>query len=453
MVAILALAVISYVCVIEYNMSLEEEVNSEVISVLDLNNIDIANISLTNSEGYFSFTKDQDIWTYDGDASFPLDVTYIDSILSSTTPLLAVRLLEDNLENISEYGLEVPSYKIVFTDIQGEETIVSIGDLNPVSGNYYAYTSLEDKVYMIDSTLVSCLSHGLYDMVMYDTLPSLSLTSIRNIEYSDTNTNINIDYFENGYEEYDYTESNYWFVKDTDGTYSVADTNEMSNLDSYVSALVFAGCHDYSVTDEELASYGLVSPMATLKIRYIESEEENDFLLYIGNVDASGNYYVKTNLSDMVYLMSSDIVDYFTGLDNIDLVNHMPFSVPISTMDSMTIKMTNNEWSIVFKNTEDEDGDVQTTYSVNGVELSSEEFGSFYDSLEAITAEMSNTESLSGTPYMTITYNRNTDYLKTVIINLYTYNASFYVANVNGENLLLINKTDIKKLVDNLKAF
>ena len=452
LIAILILAIVAYVCVILYNKSVEAKADTDKISVLNLSSSDIDKVAYTNSEGTLSFTKSGESWTYDGDKDFPLNGTNIESIVSTAGALSAARLLEDNLDNISKYGLETPSYTLVLTDSKGVQTTLYIGDLNPVSGNYYAYTSLEDKVYMIDGTLISYLESGLYDMVTYDTIPTMSLTNMRTIEYLDADTNLNIEYFKDGNEQYDYIGGNYWFVKEADATYSVADTTEMSNIDSKISSLAFAGCVDYSATTDELSGYGLASPAATLKIHYVESDVEKDFTLYIGSVDSNGNYYVKTNLSDAVYLMAADTVTYFTGLNKTDLVNKTPFYVPVTTMDSMVISMADNTWDIVFTNTKDKDGNTQTTYSVNGKELSSKDFGGFYDSLKTMTAEMSNSENLSGTPYITITYNRNTDYLKTVTINLYTYNASFYAANVNGKNSLLINKTNIKELVDTLKS-
>jgi hypothetical protein len=65
---------------------------------------------------------------------------------------------------------------------------------------------------------------------------------------------------------------------------------------------------------------------------------------------------------------------------------------------------------------------------------------------------MINSEADSSESYMTVTFNRNSEYLQTVTIKIMSYNDSFYLAEVNGEKGILLNKTDIKNLLNTLKA-
>lgn len=166
LVLVLILVTGGYAGILEYNKSKEESQTTETISVLSIDSTDISKMSYSVNGETLAFSLTDSAWVYDGDPDFPLEGTYLDNIVSTASTLTAVRELADNLDNNADYGLDTPTYTLTLTDSEGNTVNMYIGDQNSVSGNYYAYTSLGDTIYMIDSTLVSYLGYGLYDMMV-----------------------------------------------------------------------------------------------------------------------------------------------------------------------------------------------------------------------------------------------------------------------------------------------
>jgi hypothetical protein len=360
---------------IRYMNAAEASTEEETISLFGFSVSDIEKVSFS-SEGSLeslSFSYEEESWSYDGDENFPLDGSYIDTIVSNSADLQAVRELQEGLDNLEDYGLETPLYTLKLTTSDATEYEVYIGNMNAVSGNYYAYTSLEEKVYMIDSTLPDSLSYELYDMVVYDTIPSLSSSNVESVIYKDTDTNLELNMIAEDNGQYDYTDSLSWFVKSGE-TYEMADSAMVSELFSTIGTFAFAECIDYNAEETEKEVYGLNSTQTSLQISYTDSEteEEGEFVLYIGGNSPDGNYYVGTSLSEAVYIMSADLITPFLEIQTADLMNKSLFLVSSSSVDSIQISSTEGEWEIAISRTEDEEGDVQSSYTLNGNTMDSE---------------------------------------------------------------------------------
>ena len=96
-----------------------------------------------------------------------------------------------------------------------------------------------------------------------------------------------------------------------------------------------------------------------------------------------------------------------------------------------------------------------TTYTLNGAELSEDSFKAFYSAVIGIKADNSikDPSTVSAqSPYITIVFNRNTQYFPTYTVTYTPYDSSFYQATVEGKTKLLINKLDINSLVEKIQA-
>ena len=73
-------------------------------------------------------------------------------------------------------------------------------------------------------------------------------------------------------------------------------------------AVTLSEAADYSVSDEDLRSFGLdEESRITVEAVYTDDGEEKVFTLYIGDENADGNRYVMINDSRIVYLISDEI--------------------------------------------------------------------------------------------------------------------------------------------------
>lgn len=162
---VLIVCLIGYVELKNYNRSNEKEAEeTETEKVISVESSQINELTYTNNGETLQFVKNDGEWRYAQDVSFRLDTSYIETIIRTMSSLEAVRKLEGNTDNLSEYGLESPAYSVNIKGEDGTDITLYIGDSNSISGNYYCYKKDDSAVYMIGTTLINNISYTLSDM-------------------------------------------------------------------------------------------------------------------------------------------------------------------------------------------------------------------------------------------------------------------------------------------------
>ena len=111
---------------------------------------DLTALSLTNGQGELSFTKAEDVWQYDGDASFPAGQEAVEDLAEQIGSLAAIRVIDDP-EDLSAYGLDEPALQASVTAGDGTAVTLLLGD---VSDSYcYAKRTDSDTVYTVSTDL------------------------------------------------------------------------------------------------------------------------------------------------------------------------------------------------------------------------------------------------------------------------------------------------------------
>lgn len=274
--AVLVLLVAAYVGLGKYQSAQDEkqEKEAESAKVYVTNLTGIAGISYTDGSSSFSFTKTDNSWGYDEDASFPLDETYVTYMESALSKIEAVRVIKES-DAMSAYGLENPAYTVTLTDKGGEKTNIYIG--NATGDNYYL--TLDQKtVYTVASTITDSLVWDLNSMVLLDTFPSISSGNLVSVDIARDGTTTT------------YTEDDEEAIANCAGGLGAVDTTSMAA---------------YDIKDDTAqAAYGLDSGnRMTIVVKYTDENEESQTLtLYIGNKDSAGeNYYMQIEGSGIVY--------------------------------------------------------------------------------------------------------------------------------------------------------
>lgn len=282
---ILAVLSILYAGLHLYNKSLEkkEAEEAEKDKVYITNEEDIAEISYTGTEedGKMSFVREDGEWYYAPDREIPLNQSTVQNMGDTLAVCQAVRELEEP-DGWSDYGLDNPQYTIMLTDKEGAETTLYIGQT--AGEDHYAAVKGSDKVYTVDSSLVSSLSFDLSQYVQTDTVPSISSGNLKKVEVA-----------EGGH------------------TTTYDSEEDMAELAGGFGALSLTTCADYHAEGGELKNYGLdEETRITVTAVYEDSAsgEEEEYTIYIGNTDDAGSgRYVGTDGSKIVYLVSADTLD------------------------------------------------------------------------------------------------------------------------------------------------
>lgn len=254
----------------------EKEAEASKIYLTDAD--DITAYTYSDGSQTMSFTKTDDTWVYDEDNEIPMNQDTVQSTADAIRQITAVRELDDP-DQLSDYGLDNPSYTIQFQDGDGEITEILIG--NGAGENYYAAIGGTEKVYTISSDFQNYLQFDLTNLVQYDTVPSIGSGNLKSVTIT-----------ENG----------------TDTVYE--DDDQTGELAGGFGALNLTDCVDYHASADALAQYGLDENQRIMeKAVYTDSsDKEKTFTVYLGKTDEAGeNRYVMVKGSDMVYRVSESV--------------------------------------------------------------------------------------------------------------------------------------------------
>ena len=149
----------------------------------------------------------------------------VQSTADAIRQMEAVRELK-NPDQLSDYGLDKPSYTIQFQDNDGVTTEILIG--NGAGENYYATVETAERyTRSVQVSRIIC-KFDLTNLVQYDTVPSIGSGNLKSVTIT-----------ENG----------------TDTVYEEDD--QVGELAGGFGALSLTDCANYHASEEELAEYGL----------------------------------------------------------------------------------------------------------------------------------------------------------------------------------------------------
>ena len=156
---VLILAVIAFVAVSK--IPDEDESSEETVSyeVTNLNTDEVTKLVYTNENGTLTLSKSGDEWTCEEDKSVDIDEDTVNTMVGKVAALTSENKIE-NVEDISQYGLDNPSITILVSDGTNFNTLL-IGDYNTTTYTYYL--CLEDDtstVYTTDSATISSFQNN-----------------------------------------------------------------------------------------------------------------------------------------------------------------------------------------------------------------------------------------------------------------------------------------------------
>lgn len=248
-----------------------------------------------------SFVLQEGTWHVAGNKDFPLNQSSLSSLAGAINSLTAVRTIDMSLP-LSTYGLDKPSYTVTASDAAGNVLKLLIGA--PYDAYHYAMPEGGDKIYTISSTLAGYLKTDLLSMIVLDTVPTLSASSIDVIKLASGASSLTLDKHQN--KDSTYT----WFIVEG-AAYTAADDYVLpegaeKSAESYVTGAVkavssarFASCAVFKPTGEELASHGLDDPQMTVTVDYTTTSgtgpdttsESGTVVFDIGSARSDGTGY------------------------------------------------------------------------------------------------------------------------------------------------------------------
>ena len=308
---------------------------SEVATILETEADQITSLEWTAGDASFALqrTETDDSsssagWDYPANEALPLDGSVGDDLADLMAGLTAARTL-DAPENAADYGLDAPRLTVTVGTDAGSHTLL-VGSVNETTGDVYIQMLDTQTVYTLESDIVDQFPTSENDLILVESLPSISLSSVTDARLQTPQGLLELHYTEPVEEDSSAAsdsasdsaaeETTNWTAT-LDGA-TIAVTNDQAEaVVRDVLALQYTACADYAPAS--LADYGLDQPLYTLTLTYTEetasdsdasdaSESqttEKTFTLYLGNVDDSGSVCAFQEGGVQVGLVSSTAYD------------------------------------------------------------------------------------------------------------------------------------------------
>ncbi len=406
------------------------------IKLTDLTTDKVESVTLQNPDGTFVITQKGTDWVLTTPADIKADSSVLSSIAINAASVTADKLVEENAQDMSKYGLDKPVIvKLKLTD--GTVKSLEIGAVTPTKGGYYVRLTGENKVYVVGSYTIETLLTN---------RNGLRLKKLFNID-STMFTKIAMDRKgENVFSsELDPKKSAIWnLLQPIKGSTNSTALQPMFEALSATTVVEF-------IEDKpsDLSKYGLDNPSYTFDF---DTTTGGAFKLLLGDEKTKGSeMYAKLDGNDEVFTIDSsaytfldkplkEIIDTFAYLVNIDQVKKIDL-----TMEGKTDTMTLDIYKAA-DNSSDSDKD---KFTFNGKDATgkndddNQPFREFYQSLIAICLDdidLSGAKPVDN-PEISINYTLADGAMK---IDYVSKDADYFYVFRNGEYAnILVSKTKV----------
>ena len=267
---------------------------------------EIVSLRYRNAEGELSFQKKDGVWRWEGDADYPLDTSKVESTAQVIASLTPMRTLDvQQMDSLEAYGLTEPSCTAQITDENGKTFSLSLG--GSVSSSYYLQRQGDSTVYVVGSTLSSHLEETIEDLLLLDSIPSLTEHNLRSLCISGRVTvNLTPTATEQTDDSGNETTVVTWDCQGTD----VTENQRIKDLLSQLKSLSFTGSLDYSGSSDATQRYGLDAPLLIITAVYQDEDAQPITLtLTVGRQQEDGSYAVRMGDSHQINRLSADALE------------------------------------------------------------------------------------------------------------------------------------------------
>ena len=451
------------------------------ITLAEIDKNNIQQLHFQNKEVNLNLYLEGEVWLSQEDPNRPINQDKVDNLLNVIDRVEAERLVLENPEDISEFGLDEPVLFLEATSKDNQVVSLKIGSQTSTKEGYYGMVNDDPNVYLFSNNYRTGMDYRDVDMTEKEDLPSVAAEGVKHL----TITMREGDNFE--------------LVNDPDNQISapgalifpwiiyqpyeegvIADTAKVNEYLGNYASLVYDHCVNYQA--EDLSDYGLDQPYATIHIEYEQTNvitleepevnpetgeeikqktevEDKEFTLLIGDQNDDGDYFVRMVDSDAVYVMDASDVENMLEVDVFAMVSKHINMPNIANVDHITIQVEDSSYTMeIERNTiTNEEGEEETEeiYYYNGQVIEEDDFKGIYRRLISAAYDAPIKEELDITglkPVITISYHiAESD--KTVSSSYLPYDESFYIVDNGRKVRFYADKRKIDDIVSAVVVF
>lgn len=409
--------------------------------------------------GSFAFHKDENgTWLYDTDENFPVDEEKIGELLEQFREF-GVSFVIEEVEDWEQYGLDSPVCTIRM-ETEGETYEILLGDYSAMDSERYVSVG-DGNAYLVKTDPLEQFEVEIQDMIRHDEIPELN--GVKQIQFSGEEAG-QIIYEEDSPDTY--YEEDVYFMEQEDGKKPL-DTSRVEEWLDVIRNLNPKDYVTYNASEEDLAQYGLDTPILSVSVEYTATDDEEEeltenFVLHIGRnpeeqeaEDAETNAedgegeseeevtaYARVGESDIIYQISSNQYKELMDRDYDSLRHQEMFWGDFSKMYQLDISLEGETYTIT---SELEEEDRVYYYQEEELEMAGLrstiggiKAGSFTDE----EVSQSQKEEIGLTIYL------DDENFPEVRIRLYRYDGDDCLAVVDGKATAFVERACVVDLIE-----
>lgn len=322
---VLCLALAGYAIVTAISKDSEESEKDIVLSYIEPEDMTSFSYQHHNDEEYtddlYSFVKEDGVWYYEPDKEFPVNQIMAETKATIISDITAERLVEENPDDIAQYGLDEPYLTVSVSD--AENTYVyQVGDYNASTTTYYIMQEGKDAVYLADSELFIAFDIQLWDMITKENFPELDVDTFTRVTFEFPDQKIDL---KKAKLEKDYVKAE-WYLLDDNGQI-IENTNKVvtGQYPKLIPDLTYLREVDHKCEASEYEQYGFNNPEMKISVEYEIDGKTDSFELIVGCITSENyiyeDYYAKSNKSDAVLTINYELLEQLSVMDRGSMIS------------------------------------------------------------------------------------------------------------------------------------
>lgn len=426
----------------------------EPVIIFPLTKEELQTVTISRNGDMVTIENADTRWRVKNDVPYQLQQSRIDTVVDTVASLPAQRLISENPEDLSLYGLGTPQAEITLRTKNGTETTGYIGNRTPQGNSYYFKKKDAPAVFTVAEYFVTrfnididALRTRLLAEVNPQEITYLRVEAEHTLEISSISEEDNLSYFLSSLK----MTVPYKNPQDIDSqTYS----EYLEKVPTSVNAVSFV-----EEEPESLEQYGLFNPKVKLQLR----DRQGGFTLLLGNKKNEQEVYASLLEHPRVFTVGLDslgflatkpfeLISKFALIINIDMVDKLTFGTPLK-MYTLSIERVQREGD-----TEAGGDKEETIYRFQNEIVEEDPFKDLYQEVIGLIIDAPRPdpdysgEEAQGEPVLTVTYDLNESPHKAAI-ELYPYNADFYALYRKNVSEFLIAKEQVEALLQSAERF
>ena len=455
----------------------EDPTVAEVQTLLDVSADEVVGLAWTSGDRTVELELVDGTWTDVGEPDADLDQSRVEEAVEAIVGAEVERTVPAS-DVTSEMGGDDPVAQATLELSDGSTVNLTLGVSTADGSGSYVWVSSETggseegdgDARIVDGTLADVFELTVTDLCMREAGPQVEADDVESLTLARSDGTLVLNHYPDGTDA-SYTDAYTWFADDGGGE-QAADAASVQTLVGLVNNVAWASCADATYDEADAAAYGFDAPTLTATLSYTVEDDEGEgasessaatdaesedsaatqgtFVLVVGSQAQDGSYYAQPQGSDRVYTLSSSTVEQLLSASTASLAPDDVILMDWDTVDSIDVTYAGQTCTIAISRTVGDDGEEETTCTIDGVEILTREVENLTDALDALEAEGEATDPLpeGSVAEISFTFHRSTETYADMTLSLIPYDNSFYLVSFNGQERLLVNKNDVADLID-----